>query len=78
MCGMRMLRDEENGDSQTQAPPHRTMMFGAGEYVLYAIARWLLPHARGGAFYIDYINGLEKLGDYILNVVQSKARQTRA
>lgn len=30
-----------------------------------------------GAFYIDYINGLEKLGDYILNVVQSKARQTR-
>lgn len=23
------------------------------------------------------INGLEKLGDYILNVVQSKARQTR-
>ena len=31
-----------------------------------------------GAFYIDYINGLEKLGDYILNVVQSKARQTRA
>lgn len=31
-----------------------------------------------GAFYIDFINGLEKLGDYILNVVQSKARQTRA
>ncbi len=31
-----------------------------------------------GAFYIDYINGLEKLGDYILNVVQCKARQTRA
>ena len=31
-----------------------------------------------GAFYIDYINGLEKLGDYVLNVVQSKARQTRA
>ena len=31
-----------------------------------------------GAFYIDYINGLEKLGDYIINVVQSKARQTRA
>ncbi|MBQ0073968.1 MAG: Na/Pi cotransporter family protein [Prevotella sp.] len=30
-----------------------------------------------GAFYIDYVNGLEKLGDYILNVVQSKARQTR-
>ncbi len=30
-----------------------------------------------GAFYIDYINGMEKLGDYILNVVQSKARQTR-
>lgn len=30
-----------------------------------------------GAFYIDYINGLEKLGDYVLNVVQSKARQTR-
>ncbi|MCQ2197862.1 MAG: Na/Pi cotransporter family protein [Bacteroidaceae bacterium] len=30
-----------------------------------------------GAFYIDYINGLEKLGDYILNVVQCKARQTR-
>ena len=30
-----------------------------------------------GAFYIDYINGLEKLGDYIINVVQSKARQTR-
>ena len=30
-----------------------------------------------GAFYIDFINGLEKLGDYILNVVQSKARQTR-
>lgn len=31
-----------------------------------------------GAFYIDYINGLEKLGDYIINVVQCKARQTRA
>lgn len=31
-----------------------------------------------GAFYIDYINGLEKLGDYIINVVQSKARQKRA
>lgn len=30
-----------------------------------------------GAFYIDYINGLEKLADYVLNVVQSKARQTR-
>lgn len=30
-----------------------------------------------GAFYIDYVNGLEKLADYILNVVQSKARQTR-
>lgn len=30
-----------------------------------------------GAFYIDYINGLEKLADYILNVVQTKARQTR-
>lgn len=31
-----------------------------------------------GAFYIDFINGLEKLADYVLNVVQSKARQTRA
>ncbi len=31
-----------------------------------------------GAFYIDFINGLEQLGDYVLNVVQSKARQTRA
>ena len=31
-----------------------------------------------GAFYIDYINGLEKLGDYILNVVQCKARQERS
>lgn len=30
-----------------------------------------------GAFYIDFINGLEKLGDYIINVVQSKARKTR-
>lgn len=30
-----------------------------------------------GAFYIDYINGLEKVGDYILNVVQCKARHTR-
>lgn len=30
-----------------------------------------------GAFYIDVINGLEKLADYVLNVVQSKARQTR-
>lgn len=30
-----------------------------------------------GAFYIDFINGLEKLADYVLNVVQSKARQTR-
>lgn len=28
-----------------------------------------------GAFYIDFINGLESLGDYVLNVVQSKARQ---
>ena len=28
-----------------------------------------------GAFYIDFINGLESLGDYIINVVQSKARQ---
>lgn len=32
---------------------------------------------RLGAFFIDYINGLEKLGDYILNVVQCKARQSR-
>ena len=32
---------------------------------------------RLGTFYIDYINGLEKLGDHILNVVQSKARQSR-
>lgn len=31
-----------------------------------------------GAFYIDFINGLEKLGDYIVNVVQCKARQTRS
>lgn len=31
-----------------------------------------------GAFYMDYINGLESLGDYILNVVQSKARKTRS
>lgn len=31
-----------------------------------------------GAFYIDFINGLEQLGDYVLNVVQSKARHTRA
>lgn len=30
-----------------------------------------------GAFYIDVINGHEKLADYVLNVVQSKARQTR-
>lgn len=30
-----------------------------------------------GAFFIDFVNGLEKLGDYVLNVVQSKARQTR-
>lgn len=30
-----------------------------------------------GAFYIDFINGLEKLGDYIFNVVKCKARQTR-
>ncbi len=30
-----------------------------------------------GAFFIDFINGLEKLGDYVLNVVQSKARQSR-
>ena len=30
-----------------------------------------------GAFYIDFINGLESLGDYVLNVVQSKARQIR-
>jgi len=30
-----------------------------------------------GAFYIDYINGLESLADYILNVAQTKARQTR-
>lgn len=31
-----------------------------------------------GAFYIDTINGFERLADYVLNVVQSKARQTRA
>ncbi len=31
-----------------------------------------------GAFYIDFINGLEELGDYILNVVQCKARQKRS
>lgn len=31
-----------------------------------------------GAFYIDFINGNEKLADYVLNVVQSKARQTRS
>lgn len=30
-----------------------------------------------GAFYIDFVNGLEKLGDYIFNVVKCKARQTR-
>lgn len=30
-----------------------------------------------GAFFIDYINGIEKLGDYVINVVQSKARQAR-
>jgi len=30
-----------------------------------------------GAFYIDTINGYEKLADYVLNVVQCKARQTR-
>lgn len=30
-----------------------------------------------GAFYMDFINGLESLGDYVLNVVQSKARQIR-
>lgn len=29
-----------------------------------------------GAYYIDFINALEKLADYILNVVQCKARQT--
>ena len=28
-----------------------------------------------GAFYIDLVNGLEKLGDHVLNVVQAKARQ---
>lgn len=33
---------------------------------------------RLGAFFIDYVNGLESLADYVLNVVQSKARQTRA
>lgn len=31
-----------------------------------------------GAFYIDTINGYEKVADYVLNVVQSKARQTRS
>lgn len=31
-----------------------------------------------GAFYIDAINGCEKLADYVLNVVQCKARKTRA
>lgn len=30
-----------------------------------------------GAFYIDTINGYEKLADYVLNVVQCKARHTR-
>lgn len=30
-----------------------------------------------GAFYIDFINGLESVGDHVLNVVQSKARQKR-
>lgn len=30
-----------------------------------------------GAFYIDFVNGLEKLADYIYNVVKCKARQTR-
>lgn len=30
-----------------------------------------------GVFYIDFINGLEKLADYTLNVVQIKARKTR-
>ena len=28
-----------------------------------------------GAFYIDLVNGMEKLGDHVLNVVQAKARQ---
>ena len=30
-----------------------------------------------GAFYIDVINGYEKLADYVLNVVESKARLSR-
>ena len=30
-----------------------------------------------GAFYLDVINGLEKLADYVLNVAKSKARQSR-
>ncbi|MDO4497555.1 MAG: Na/Pi cotransporter family protein [Bacteroidales bacterium] len=30
-----------------------------------------------GAFYIDTINGMEKLADYVLNVAESKARKTR-
>lgn len=30
-----------------------------------------------GAFYIDYINKLENLGDYIINVAQSKAGKAR-
>lgn len=30
-----------------------------------------------GAFFIDYINGLEALADHVLNVVQAKARQSR-
>ncbi len=44
---------------------------------LQSIASGLYDYQLG-AFYIDFINGLEKLGDYVLNVVQSKARQTRA
>ena len=32
---------------------------------------------RLGAFYMDFINGLERVANYILNVVQSKARQKR-
>lgn len=58
--------EDEINSLRTQVRNDNLQSISSGEY-----------DYKLGAFYIDYINGLEKLGDYILNVVQSKARQTR-
>lgn len=58
--------EEEINELRTQLRNKNLENIAAGQY-----------DYQLGAFFIDFVNGLEKLGDYVLNVVQSKARQTR-